>query len=52
MKSIQVIVTDLNMPKMSGVDMIQEIRKFEKELKIPKTPIIIITGFIIILLLQ
>jgi CheY-like chemotaxis protein len=32
------------MPKMSGVEMVKEIKKTEKELNLRRTPIIITTG--------
>ena len=41
---IGIIITDLNMPKLSGVEMIKQVRTIEKQRNLPPTPIIIITG--------
>ncbi len=43
-KRIDLIITDLRMPEMSGQVMIMEIRKFEKTSKRPPVPIVVLTG--------
>ncbi len=39
-KKFDLIITDINMPKMNGIEMVKEIKKIDK-----KIPIIVITAF-------
>ena len=39
-RKINLITLDLNMPKLSGIETLREIRKFDREV-----PVIIITGY-------
>ena len=43
-RKIDIIITDLRMPVMSGQTFILEVRKYEEHNKKPKTPIIVVTA--------
>ena len=40
LKRFDVVVTDINMPQMDGIEMIRELKKI-----VPKQPVIVVTGF-------
>lgn len=44
-ESVDVILTDLNMPELNGIELARAIRKEEKEQKRPKTYIIVTSAY-------
>ncbi len=42
--AVDLIITDLRLPEMSGQSLVIETRKLESELRLPRVPIIILTG--------
>ena len=43
-RSFMIIIMDISMPVMDGVTATRQIRQFESELSLPRTPIIAVTG--------